>query len=450
MRKQKKKRNAGILFLLILSGIIVFLPVHGWGIGTAVQAAGNGIFIDGTELKTLLQEAVGHLVLKKDMDCFSYEELPDGTLRITGYDEGKNTKNPYQVTIPSMIGGKRVSTVGKESLGVPYSAGNLLELTVSDGITVIEESIIESAYNISLIRLPDSVTSIDEKAFWRNGDPWPVVVACSDTSYAYQYAKENGYPCQVMESALPENDFLSDYREGTTTGLPYYAHCKTEGEKYDYITVEYRGSEMEKRLEGEMVYQEPNEFLVLVTDHSSGEILQCIDSSCMDEEKVALRWLRNVVCWNLLSLEDWNFDGEEDIRCYQGTFGTGAASYSSLFVYEPDSGLYKNVPEFLGIDSPSLRQDKQCIYGFSRSGAAAHYVDRYEYIDGYLTNVARLSWVIHEGDEVEILDERMVDGEWQIYRHETFYPRDPSAEEAWQDAYEQSESLYVEDGYWDL
>jgi len=58
--------------------------------------------------------------------------------------------------------------------------------------------------------------------------------------------------------------------------------------------------------------------------------------------------------------------------------------------------------------------------------------------------------MINEGDEVEIVDERLVDGEWQIYRHEIFYPRDMSAEEHWLDAYEQSESLYVEDGYWDL
>ena len=39
---------------------------------------------------------------------------------------------------------------------------------------------------------------------------------------------------------------------------------------------------------------------------------------------------------------------------------------------------------------------------------------------------------------------------WQIYHQETFYPEDSSAEDAWSDAYEQSEILYIEDGYWDL
>ena len=144
-----------------------------------------------------------------------------------------------------------------------------------------------------------------------------------------------------MESALPENQFLDGYRKGATTGLPYYAQWRTEGERFDYITVEYRDNEIEKRLEGETVYDEPNEFLVLVAERSGGDILQCIDSSGMDKDKVAFSRLQGVCFRNFLSLADWNFDREEDILCYQGTFGTGAASYSSLFIYDSDSGLYK-------------------------------------------------------------------------------------------------------------
>ena len=402
-----------------------------------------------TELESLLPETADAVSEKGNNSCFTYEELPDGTLRITDYDEEKNTQNPYQVVIPSTIDGKQVSTLGKGCMSTSY-AGSLLELTISDGITTIEENVIESAYDISLVKLPDSVTFIDEKAFWRNDCPWPVAIACKDTSYAYQYAKENGYASQVIEATLPENNFLEEYRDGATTEIPYFAHIRTTGERYDYITVEYWDNEIEKRLEGELIYQEPNEFLVLVLDKTGQNILQCIDSSCMDAEKIAFCQLNGVWCQNFLSLSDWNFDGEEDICCNQGVFGTGAASFSSLFVYDADSGLYENVPEFSGIDSPSLRPDKQCIYGFSRNGAATHYVDRYEYIDGSLTNVARLSQIVNDGSEVEIVDERLIDEKWQIYHQETFYPRDPLAEESWQDAYEQSEVLYVNDGYWDL
>lgn len=455
----KKKFAAGFIFILTLAGILISLSNYASKAEESHQAAEE--IVDGEEsrnrtqdeqeeeIELLLPEATDSVTVKGSDSCFTYEELPDGTLRITGYDEEKNTQNPYQVTIPSTIDGKQVSTLGKECLGAPY-AGNLLELTISDGITTIEENIIENVSDIGLIKLPDSVIFIDEKAFWRNDSQWPVAIACKDTSYAYQYAKENGYAFQVEEPVLSENAFLKEYRNRATMEIPYFAHIRTEGERYDYLTIEYRDNEIDKRLEGELIYHEPNEFLVLILDKNGGEILQCIDSSCMDTEKTTFCWLDGVCCQNFLSLADWNFDGEEDLCCNQGIFGTGAASFSSLFVYDADSGLYENVPEFLGIDSPSLRQDKECIYGFSRNGAATHYVDRYEYVDDRLTNVARLSQVVKDGSEVEIVDERLIDGKWQVYHQETFYPRDPSAEESWQDAYEQSEILYVNDGYWDL
>ena len=467
---KKKSSTARLLSAAFLLGSTVCLALYGWKEGTvhpAVEDREDAVREDvnreaGAAFATEYaaedgqvnhenagSETAEHLPLTGETDCFSYEELPDGTLRITGYDEEKNTQDPYRVVIPSMIDGRRVSTLGRECLGAPY-AGDLLELTVSDGITTIEEGAIENASDISLIRLPDSVTFIDEKAFWRNESPWPVAIACEDTSYAYTYAAEKGYACQVMEPVLPENAFLDGYRTGTTTDIPYFAHVRTEGEKFDYITIEFRDNEIEKRLEGEMVYQESNEFLVLVLDKNRKSVLQRIDSSCLDADTVAFCGLAGVSCQNFLSLADWNFDGEEDLCCFRGRFGTGAASFSSLFVYEADSGSYTYVPAFSGIDTPSLREDKQCIYGFSRNGAAEHYVDRYEFIEGQLVNVARLGQKVTDGNAVEITDERLLDGTWQLYHRETFYPQDPSAEEAWMDAYEQSERLYVGDGYWDL
>ena len=71
------------------------------------------------ELESSLPEATDSAPVKGSFSCFTYEKLPDGTLRITGYDEEKNTQNPYQVTIPSTIDGKQVSTLGKECLGAP-------------------------------------------------------------------------------------------------------------------------------------------------------------------------------------------------------------------------------------------------------------------------------------------------------------------------------------------
>lgn len=101
---------------------------------------------------------------------------------------------------------------------------------------------------------------------------------------------------------MPENDFLDRYREGTATGFSYFAHFRTEGERHDYITVEYRDREIGKRLQGEVIYQEPNEFLALVLDKTNGDILQCIDSSDMDPEKTAFYLLHGVTCRNLQAL----------------------------------------------------------------------------------------------------------------------------------------------------
>lgn len=49
-----------------------------------------------------------------------------------------------------------------------------------------------------------------------------------------------------MEPVLPENAFLDGYRTGTTTDIPYFAHVRTEGERFDYITIEFRDNEIEK------------------------------------------------------------------------------------------------------------------------------------------------------------------------------------------------------------
>ena len=66
-------------------------------------------------------------------------------------------------------------------------------------------------------------------------------------------------------------------------------------------------------------------------------------------------------------------------------------------------------------------------------------------------HVARLSMLGSGADEVEIIDERLSDGEWQIYCQETFFSGELSGgEESEQDAYEQAKVLYVGDGYWDL
>lgn len=301
-----------------------------------------------------------------DEECFTYEELSDGTLRITGYDESKNTENPYQVIIPAYLDGKPVSTLGEDCL---THNDHLLELTISEGITTLEAYLLDHYSDISLVKIPNSVSSIDKKAFYRKDydDAYGIAIACSDTSDSYQYALENDFACQIVDPKLPENQCLEPFMEHGIYAYPYYCHYRIE-----------------------------------------------------------------------------------DLHCYQGYFGTGAQHYSSLFVYDVDSACYVNVPEFLGIDSASRREDKKCIYGYVRVDPSVHCVERYEYLDGKLVLTAELTQTVTSEDAVEILDERIIDGEWQVYHEETFYPRDMSEKEPYLDAYEQAGVLYKNDGYWDL
>lgn len=393
-----------------------------------------------------------------DSACFTYEELGDGTLRITEYDENKNTRNPYQVIIPSTLDGKPVSTLGTQSI----QAHNLMELVISDGITTLENEVFASSWEPYLVVLPDSVIHIDEKAFYRKyGDILPLAISCdSEASYAYGYATDNGFACQLVNPVTEENAFLRDYTTSCHTSHPYLCHIREEGDLYDYVVIEYLdiAQQLQICMDSHRYFSTSsiwdfNEFAVLVLDKESGSVLQCIDSySFLDPEKISLDLLPGVYCQDLLSIADWNFDGIPDLCLYQGYYGTGADSYYAIFLFDENSGLYTEAREF-SIDNIQLRPDKQCIDSGYRDGPDKHYVYRYQYIDGELTHVATLSlYDIWEDDSrgVGVRDERLIDGEWQIYREENIILEDDFSDDAFQAAYEQLTYLYVDDGYWDF
>ena len=393
-----------------------------------------------------------------DSACFTYEELADGTLRITEYDESKNSQNPYQVIIPSMIDGKPVSTLGP---GV-IQAQHLIELVISDGITTLENAVFASGWEPYLVILPDSATHIDEKSFYSKNDyALPVVISCnSEASYAYKYAVENNYACQLVSPITEENAFLRDYAMCCHSSQPYLCHIRKEGELYNYVVIEYLDIADRLQMYKNSHYYfstsyiwDDNEFAILVLEKESGTVLQCIDSySFHDQEKINLYYLPGVYCQNLLSIADWNFDGIPDIRLDQGDYGTGANNYSVIFLFDEGSGLYTEARDF-PVDNIQLRPDKQCIDSGYRSGPAQHYVDRYQYVDGKLTHVATLSlYDIWEDDFIGtgVRDERLIDGEWQTYREETILLENDHSDDAFLAAYEQLEYLYVDDGYWDF
>ena len=130
--RQNRTVIIAILSFLIVLGIAGSLVIYNWKIKRK-ETTDNAIKTENessAQQETSLQEAdltaqladtIDDLAQKGNTDCFTYEELPDVTLRITGYSEEKNIQNPYQVVIPSTIDGKQVSTLGRECLGMPYA-----------------------------------------------------------------------------------------------------------------------------------------------------------------------------------------------------------------------------------------------------------------------------------------------------------------------------------------
>lgn len=391
-----------------------------------------------------------------DPACFTYEELADGTLRITGYDEGKNILNPYQVIIPSAIDGKPVSTLGSQSIG----AHKILELIISEGITTLENNVFASAWDQCLVALPDSAVSIDPKAFYHSASDhvMPIIISCSsENTCAYQFTVDNGLACRLENPVREENAFLRDYAVGPHTSRPYISHIREKGDVFDYIVMEYVDiaeglqDSMESDSYSSSSIWQRNEFAILVLDKESGAVLQCIDYSSFDSERISLYDLPWVSGDSLLSVADCNFDGYPDLCVYLGVYGTGAVSYDAVFLFDEKQGLYEDHCFYMR--NMVLNPDKQCIDCYERNGPMEHFVDRYQYIDGTLTHVACLAtYYFREGDTAGagLRDERLQGDDWQIYWEGKIYTEGDYSDETYQEAYEELKSLYADDGYWEL
>lgn len=84
------------------------------------------------------------------------------------------------------------------------------------------------------------------------------------------------------------------------------------------------------------------------------------------------------------SLEDVNFDGYLDIRLYDCPAGTYLEEYIYL-VWDPKTACFVHDSQLSEIPLARFDQEKQLIYGMTKSGASYHCYYTYQYIDGVLT-----------------------------------------------------------------
>lgn len=95
-------------------------------------------------------------------DYFEYTILEDGTVEITGYT--KYHESETNLTIPSTLGGHKVSSIGSHAFqGV--NSFNIVNITIPNGVTKICSYAFASASQLETISIPESVITIEHNAF---------------------------------------------------------------------------------------------------------------------------------------------------------------------------------------------------------------------------------------------------------------------------------------------
>lgn len=89
---------------------------------------------------------------------YLYVLLDDGTVMITGCTFGRETE---KITVPSELGGYKVSAIGDSCFMLITSLG---ELVIPEGVTYIGKAFVSGTYNIKLY-LPSTLSQIDKGAF---------------------------------------------------------------------------------------------------------------------------------------------------------------------------------------------------------------------------------------------------------------------------------------------
>lgn len=92
-----------------------------------------------------------------ETEQFSYQELADGTLKLTKYNGSDS-----EVVIPSVIAEKKVTVIGA---GLFKANRTMTSVTIPAGITRIENSAFENCL-ITSVMLPGSVTALGANAFY--------------------------------------------------------------------------------------------------------------------------------------------------------------------------------------------------------------------------------------------------------------------------------------------
>ncbi|MCD7726828.1 MAG: leucine-rich repeat protein [Ruminococcus sp.] len=190
---------------------------------------------------------------------YEYEILEDGTAKITRY-----IGSDAEIELPSEIDGYVVTSIGSYSFAdnegnvsissiiilesvtsieeyAFYNLWRLTEVTIPTSVTSIGYHAFDACYNLESITIPSSVTSIGEDVFiltFDGGDPPAdpiVIISCYSGSYAEQYAIDNDIEYVLLEKLGDVNGddkvttadvgLANSHAKGVTTLTDYQYIC---------------------------------------------------------------------------------------------------------------------------------------------------------------------------------------------------------------------------------
>lgn len=167
-----------------LAGAALVLPGNHFSVGIESDWSIGSFGFAVTKVEAFTEENVAAVL-------YETETLADGTLKIVGAVKLQN-----ELVLPSQIGGKAVTVIGKEALAYM----DITSVVVPEGIVALEEQAFAYCDDLQQVSLPASLTAIADDVFSESNN---VIVEAPEGSYAYQWADENNY---IFREALIESD----------------------------------------------------------------------------------------------------------------------------------------------------------------------------------------------------------------------------------------------------
>ena len=159
---------------------------------------------------------------------FEYELLDDGTAEITGY-----TGSAAEVTIPSELDGKKVTSIGYVAF---ENCTSLTSITIPNSVTSIGELAFYDCTSLTSITIPNSVTSIGYFAFCDCTSLASITIPNSVTSIG-----EYAFNCCTNLTSITIPDSVTNIGGGAFENTAWYDN-QPDGVVYaGKVLYEYKG-----------------------------------------------------------------------------------------------------------------------------------------------------------------------------------------------------------------